>query len=166
MIDSIYNYKKISPYLATGGQPNENQLHELSRLGYETVINLGLPGTEYSIHNEKEIIESYGMQYFHIPVNFENPEIEKYLEFANLFKSMSHKKVFIHCAANKRVSAFLAIFRVKEEGVPLEQAMAEVKSIWKLNKVWVTFMKKVIKNTDKSVSNVLLIGPDDNTANS
>ena len=147
MIDSIYNYKQVSPNLATGGQPDENQLHELSRAGYDIVINLGLAGTEYSIHNEKEIIESYGMKYFHIAVDFENPEIEKYYEFANLFKTMSHKNVFIHCAANKRVSAFLAVFQVKEQGVPFKQAMEEVQSIWKPNKIWAVFMNKVIKST-------------------
>ena len=86
MIESIYNFRQFSPNLATAGQPNENELHQIGKAGYEVVINLGLDKSEYSVRNEKKIIESYGIQYMHIPVNFETPEVEKYRAFARFLK--------------------------------------------------------------------------------
>ena len=61
MIDAIYNYREISPAIATGGQPDEHQLHGKSEAGYEVVINLGLAGAEYSVPNEKQLVESKGI---------------------------------------------------------------------------------------------------------
>lgn len=155
MIKSIYNYKQFSPNLTTGGQPDENELHEIGRAGYEVVINLGLDGTEYSVQNEKEIIESYGIQYIHIPVSFEAPEVEKYWAFATFLKTVSYKKVFVHCAANKRVSIFMALFRVIEEGLPCRQAIEDILSIWEPSEVWENFMNELLRTTNKTVGNAL-----------
>lgn len=149
MIKSIYNYKQFSPNLTTGGQPNENELHQIGRAGYEVVINLGLDGTEYSVQNEKEIIESYGTQYIHIPVSFEAPEVEKYWAFATFLTTVLHKKVFVHCAQNKRVSIFMALFRVIEEGFPFQQAIEDILSIWEPSEVWKNFMDEVLQTTNK-----------------
>ena len=150
MIDAIYNYREISSALATGGQPDEHQLHDIAEAGYEVVINLGLVGAGYSVTNEQELIESKGMQYIHIPVNFDAPEKDKYYEFASLFKALSNKRVFIHCAANKRVSVFLALYRITEEQMPIKKAMEELNSMWEPNDIWITYMKEVISNSEKA----------------
>ena len=150
MIKSIYNYKQFSPNLTTGGQPNENELHQIGRAGYEVVINLGLDGTEYSVQNEKEIIESYGTQYIHIPVSFEAPEVEKYWEFVTILKPVFHKKVFVHCAQNKRVSIFMALFRVIGEGLSWNQAIEDILSIWEPNEVWKNFLNEVLRTANKA----------------
>jgi protein tyrosine phosphatase (PTP) superfamily phosphohydrolase (DUF442 family) len=155
MIESIYNFKQLSPNLATGGQPNENELHQIGKSGYEVVINLGLDKTEYSVQNEKEIIESCGVHYMHIPVSFEAPEVEQYRAFARFLKTVLHKKVFVHCAANKRVSTFMALFRVMEEGWSWKQALDDIVSIWEPNAVWKQFMDTVVQTTDKAAFNAL-----------
>ena len=152
MIESIYNFRQFSPNLATAGQPNENELHQIGKAGYEVVINLGLDKSEYSVRNEKKIIESYGIQYMHIPVNFEAPEVEKYRAFARFLKTVSHKKVFVHCAANKRVSIFMALFRAIEEGLSWKQAIDDIVSIWEPNEVWKNFMNEVLQTTSKTAS--------------
>jgi len=148
MIDAIYNYREISSCLATSGQPDSNQLLQISKAGYEVVINLGLLDAEYSVPNEKELIESNGMQYIHIPVNFETPEINKYFEFATCLKTLINKKVFIHCAANKRVSVFLALFSIIEERIPYNKAIEELKLMWEPNDTWIEYMKEVIKKSE------------------
>ena len=149
MIKSIYNYKQFTPNLATAGQPNENELHQIGKAGYDVVINLGLDKSEYAVWNEREIIESYGIHYIHIPVSFEAPEVEKYWEFVALLKTVFHKKVFVHCAKNKRVSIFMALFRVIEEGFPLQQAIEDILSIWEPSQVWKNFMNEVLRTTNK-----------------
>jgi len=144
MLDLIYNFKQITATLASSGQPDEQQLHEIVSAGYEVVMNLGLQNTSYSLANEKEIIESGGAQYWHIPVNFDHPEPEKYYEFARRLKELQHKKVFLHCAANKRVSVFMALFQIIEQQVPLEVALTQLETIWIPNPVWRDFIKQII----------------------
>lgn len=155
MIETIYNFRKISPTIATGGQPDEHQLDDISEEGFEVVINLGLAGAEYSVPNERQLLESKGIQYIHIPVNFDTPEINKYYEFASLLKALSNKKIFIHCAANKRVSVFLTLFRIIEERMPFEKAMEDLKSIWEPNDIWVAYMKEIINNSEKAANHAI-----------
>jgi len=157
-VESINNYKLISKTLATGGQPDENQLRSLSKSGYEAVINLGLSNAEYSVANEQTLIESQGMRYFHIPVSFTAPEIEKYFEFSAILNTLSTKKVFLHCAANKRVAVFLALFQIIEEKWPVKKAIKQLKMLWEPDAVWTAYMENVIRKCEESSDKTFDLG--------
>ena len=144
MIESIYNYKKISSLLATGGQPDEDELHAIGQAEFEVVINLGLDKAEYSIPEEKNILALYGIKYYHLPVSFQAPQIEHYQEFAKILHSIADKKVFIHCAANKRVSVFIALYQMIEMKLPFQEAQKKIRSIWQPNDVWDNFISFVL----------------------
>jgi protein tyrosine phosphatase (PTP) superfamily phosphohydrolase (DUF442 family) len=75
-IAEIYNFLQISDGIATSGQPTAEQFASIKQAGYELVINLALPTSSNALPNEKEIVESQGMQYVHIPVIWENPTLE------------------------------------------------------------------------------------------
>lgn len=45
----------------------------------------------------------------------------------------------VHCAANRRVSAFLAFYWHLHLGIPLEEAFALQHDIWEPDPVWFTF---------------------------
>lgn len=152
-LNDIYNYQRLSPLMATAGQPDEQQLHDVCHAGFQAVINLGLGKADYSVENEQTIIEGYGVQYFHIEVNFDAPDIENYYAFANLLKHLAGRKVFIHCAANKRASVFVALFQVIQQQLPLQQAMAAVLTIWEPTPAWNSFINSVLSN--HQVSDVL-----------
>ena len=144
MIESIYNYNKISSLWATGGQPDEDELHAIGQAGFEVVINLGLDKAEYSIPEEKNILALYGIKYYHLPVSFQAPQIEHYQEFAKILHSIADKKVFIHCAANKRVSVFIALYQMIEMKLPFQEAQKKIRSIWQPNDVWDNFISFVL----------------------
>ncbi|MGD8569327.1 MAG: protein tyrosine phosphatase family protein [Gammaproteobacteria bacterium] len=144
MVETVINYKQLSPNLATGGQPDRDQLSQLAETGYEVVINLGLEDAEYAIPNEQAILEAQGIRYIHIPVKFEAPAIAQYREFSKILKALLPKKVFIHCAANKRVSVFMALFRILDQNIPHEQAMAELTSCWQPDATWHGFITRVL----------------------
>ena len=150
LANSIYNFRQITSTLATGGQPDADQLSNLLDAGYEVVINLGLANAEYSLPDERQLIESKGARYIHLPVNFQKPEISRYFEFAGLLKTLLDKKIFLHCAANKRVSVFLALFRILEERVPYIKAVEELKLVWEPDEVWKAFMDDVITMTENT----------------
>ena len=139
---SIYNFKLLSEGNATSGQPNEKELLHIADAGYEKVINLGLSDAEYSIKNEEQILKSRGIEYIHIPVAFESPEDKDLQEFISALNKYKESKLFIHCAANKRVSVFMALYRIFVLGWEKEKAIHELEKIWKPNNIWESFIER------------------------
>lgn len=142
----IYNYIKISDLIATSGQPTKEQFSAIKASGYEIVVNLALPESKNALPDEKSIVESQGMQYIHIPVLWENPTLENITDFFDVMNANVDKKVFVHCAANMRVSAFVYLYRLIEGDVSEEQAVADLHKIWTPNEIWQKFIQSVLDN--------------------
>ena len=150
MISTITNdfISTVNSAIETAGFNNskssEDEFRKIANNGVETVINLGLLGQPYSLENEEEIVTPLKMNYFHIPVNFENPKRSDYLEFSKVMKENSNKNVFIHCAANKRVSVFVAIYMVLENGLSRDSAKRLVNKVWSPNPCWAEFFETMV----------------------
>jgi protein tyrosine phosphatase (PTP) superfamily phosphohydrolase (DUF442 family) len=149
-LETIYNFKQFDDNLATGGQPDEVQLHAIGAAGYEVVINLGLSDAPYAIANERAILESLGLRYEHIPVDFETPEVEQFFAFRDLYRQLAERNCFIHCAANKRVSAFMALYRMIELGWTARDAETQMLQIWQPDAAWRCFMQQVLAQAGHS----------------
>ena len=123
----------------------------LAAAGYGVVINLGLLNKEYSLADEKGLVSSLGLEYVHIPVEWEAPTRTDLESFITAMKQVSKKKIFIHCAANKRVSVFVALYRILEQGTSREDAIAGVLDVWEPNEVWSRFIERILKpgNTER-----------------
>jgi uncharacterized protein (TIGR01244 family) len=140
-VPSIYNYREVDATLATGGQPTEEQLCSAARDGFEVVINLGLhDDRRYSLKDETASVTSLGMQYVHIPVDFTAPSESDLEKFFAAMDAHEGQKVLIHCAANKRVTAFLGLYRTIKLGWPAEKAFALMRSVWEPDPVWANFI--------------------------
>jgi len=140
-VSSIYNFYMLSEGIATSGQPGEVELLQIAEAGYEVVINLGLSNAEYSVKNEERVLKSKGVEYIHIPVAFESPEGTDLQEFISTLNKHKESKLFIHCAANKRVSVFMALYRILVIGWEKEKAIYELEKIWKPNRIWKSFIQ-------------------------
>lgn len=145
-IEHIYNYLKLSDSLATAGQPTEAQLSLIKESGYQVVVNLALPESPNALPHEQAIVESLGMQYIHIPVVWENPTLENVDRFFSVMEAIANQPVFIHCAANMRVSAFMYLYYRIHEGMSDEQAKRDLHRIWTPNDTWQEFIKQVIEH--------------------
>ena len=143
-LEAIYNYRRLSPWLATAGQPLEEELHAIGRAGFEVVINLGLADAPYAVADERTILESHGLRYVHIPVSFETPEAERFESFREHMRALAQHRLFVHCAANKRVSVFVALYRVIEEGRRLDEVWTDVEAIWQPDAVWQAFLRDTL----------------------
>ncbi|HXY61759.1 MAG TPA: protein tyrosine phosphatase family protein [Nitrospirota bacterium] len=148
-LQQIINWRHLSENLATGGQPTETQLAALAMAGYRVVINLGLANKEYSLADEKGLLESLGLGYVHIPVEWETPTPSDLEKFITAMKNLSGKKMFVHCAANKRVSVFIALYRILEQGWSREDAMAGVLDVWMPNEAWSGFIEGVLGRKER-----------------
>ena len=142
-LENIYNYLEISDRIATAGQPSIEQFSHIKEAGYQVVINLALKDSSNALRNEQEIVETQGMQYIHIPVIWENPTEDKLQEFIQIMKTHLDKKVFVHCAANKRVSAFIYLYHRSQEGIDKETAKKDLHQIWVPNQIWQQFIQNV-----------------------
>ena len=110
-LENIFNYLKLSNLIATGGQPTENQLSLTKNSGYQVVINLALPTSENALSDEKASVESLGMKYINIPIDFNNPTVENFDCFCEVMQEHQQQPLFIHCAGNLRISAFMYLYR-------------------------------------------------------
>ena len=145
-IEEIYNYLKVSDSIATAGQPTEAQFSAIKASGYPVVINLALPESSNALANEQAIVESLGMQYVHIPVAWENPTLEDISRFFSVLDANQDNPVFVHCAANMRVSAFMYLYRLIRDRISEEQAKQDLHRIWTPNETWQTFIHQVIQH--------------------
>ncbi|MDQ2694956.1 MAG: protein tyrosine phosphatase family protein [Pseudomonadota bacterium] len=143
-LDDIYHYLPLGERLATAGQPTEEQLRAVAGAGFRTVINLSLHDADYSLTDEAGLVQSLGMDYVHIPVAFQEPRPEDFRRFRQAMGEHAGEKVFVHCAANMRVSVFVALYRMLDLGEAADAALADVQRIWNPTPVWQRFMDRIL----------------------
>lgn len=142
-IDEIRNFLPVNDRVGTGGQPSEAQVREVVDTGYEVVINLGLLGQTYSLPDEAGLVRSLGLDYRHIPVDFKAPNIEDFEQFSQAMDEAEDKRVFVHCAANYRVSCFVGLYGQRRWGWTVDQADAHIANISDPDEVWSAFLADV-----------------------
>jgi protein tyrosine phosphatase (PTP) superfamily phosphohydrolase (DUF442 family) len=131
---------RISEALGTAGQPTADQFPAIAAAGYEVVINLDAPEPDEIGAREGELVTGLGMAYVHIPVVWEAPTLADLEQFFQAMEAHAGRRLFVHCAANARVSCFVLLYRVIRQRVPLEEARETLSQIWEPNEVWEGFI--------------------------
>lgn len=144
-LSEIYNFRSLGDKLATAGQPTEAQLRLVREAGFDTVINLALPTSDKALPNEGSFVTGMGMSYVHIPVNFKGPTTQDYRAFCGVMHAFEGRRVFVHCAANMRVSAFMYLYRVMFKDVAASEARHELNAIWEPDEVWSKFIEQQLE---------------------
>jgi protein tyrosine phosphatase (PTP) superfamily phosphohydrolase (DUF442 family) len=139
-LENILNYVQLSDNIATSGQPKANQFKLIANYGYASIINLAMEEAHNAIPNESKLLESLGISYIHIPVPFACPTTTHFQEFVKILKSLEGQKVWIHCAMNYRVSAFMYLYLKQAKGLPDSEAKSPMFERWKPDKIWSKFM--------------------------
>jgi len=137
---AIRNYRRLDERLGTAGQPTAAQFADVARAGFGLVVNLALPTSTGALPDERATVTALGMDYVHIPVNFDAPTPEDFARFTGVMDGNAQRKVFVHCALNYRVSAFMALYRVRRLGWTRDAALAEVREVWEPDAVWRRFL--------------------------
>ena len=141
-LGEIYAFRKIGEKLGTAGQPTEGQLGTVHEAGYKAVINLALPTSDNALPNEGSIVTGLGMSYVHIPIDFKAPQATDFEAFSKVMLAFEDRPVFVHCAANMRVSAFVFLYRVLHQKVPAPEAEQDLHAIWQPDEVWGRFIEE------------------------
>lgn len=127
----IYNQIRIDDRIATAGQPSTEQLQDARTEGFEAVINLApLDPAKGALPDEAGLVESLGLKYFHIPVDWLAPQCDDFNRFCEIMDALQGRRVLIHCVANFRVTAFYSRWAMKREGWSQQRADELVARIW------------------------------------
>jgi protein tyrosine phosphatase (PTP) superfamily phosphohydrolase (DUF442 family) len=146
-LKQITAYRAMGPDLGTAGQPTEAQFTAVRDAGFDAVINLALPTSTKALANEGAIVTGLGMTYGHIPVDFQAPTRRDFNHFCGVMEAFNNSPVFVHCALNMRVSAFVFLHRVLRRGVSRELALPDLYAIWTPDGVWASFIEEQLADT-------------------
>ena len=137
-LKEIVNYIQATPRVATSGQPTEAQFSAIAESGYEVVINLAMPDSDNALEDEAAVTSALGMTYAPIPVPWDAPQRAHLAEFAETMRRHADKKVWVHCAMNYRVSAFMYHYLQHVEGRSAAEARNHIIEQWEphLDDAW------------------------------
>ena len=141
-LSEICNYYKVPNLFDTSGQPNEQELRLLAKVGYQVIINLSIKSILNGKNiNEKDLLDSLKVEYIHLPVDYNNPTDEDFKKFILYLHKYKNKKLWIHCEAKHRVSAFIYRYRRDVLNLPHEMIIRDMETIWTPNEVWKKFLQ-------------------------
>ena len=140
-MSNILNYIKINELISTSGQPTPEQFKQIAQEGFEVVINLALHNASNAIENEDIVVTDLNMAYFHIPVNFENPKASDLKLFINTLQALGANKVWVHCALNYRVSAFMYVYHKYVLKTPFDDIDLSMFEQWGPDSKWQELIK-------------------------
>jgi protein tyrosine phosphatase (PTP) superfamily phosphohydrolase (DUF442 family) len=142
-VDEIRNFIALDDRIGTAGQPTDEQLRAAAAAGYRAVINLGLLDPKYCLPDEAGLAQSLGMAYRHIPVRFDAPAAGDFDSFVEAMDAWADKRVLVHCAANYRVTGFMALYGELRLGWTREQADGLIRRVWAPNATWSRFLEEI-----------------------
>jgi protein tyrosine phosphatase (PTP) superfamily phosphohydrolase (DUF442 family) len=145
IMSAIYNFKQVSDLLACSGQPTESQLTGITNDDYHVVINLGLADGKYALADEAASANNLGLTYHHIPVVFDNPQMDELTSFIRLMNEHSHRKTLVHCAANYRASAFTGLYLFAADILNQDEMQEFIEDVWQPDGIWQQFIDEAVE---------------------
>ncbi len=153
MFDQIYNFLRYSERLSSSGMPTTEQLSEASKHNVQVIINLAPHDVPNAVPNEGQLVESLGIEYINIPVNWGTPTKDGLDKFMDAMDERREKVVHVHCEANFRASAFVAMYRILRLGWKEEDAFEIMHKIWDEDTypVWKLFIEGMVSQSSKNL---------------
>ena len=142
-LEAIPHFLRLSDDIGTAGQPSVEQFAAIQEAGYDVVVNLRPPSD--TLPNERDLVEGSGMAYVSILVIWDAPTVENVEQFFAAIQANEGKQVFVHCAVNMRVSAFMYLYRIVKQQVTPEVAVQDLHRIWEPNPTWQSLIEQVLE---------------------
>lgn len=139
-LPDVINWRRFDHRITLSGQPTEEQLSEIKKLGVTHIINLGPHTNKGALDDEAASVAALGMTYIYIPVDFENPTNEDFVKFCDAMERIAEHQVHVHCIYNARVSAFFYRYAQSGLGGSKKEAHALMDGIWRPGGVWAAFV--------------------------
>jgi uncharacterized protein (TIGR01244 family) len=115
------NGRMVGPDVATGGQPDVEQIEELAAAGFRTVVDLRT-ADEPRGFDEAAAVRAAGMEYINLPVGTHIGD-ETFAALRAILDDAGKGPVLVHCASGNRVGGALIPHLVLDRGIDLETAV-------------------------------------------
>ena len=151
MLKNMFNFLTLSENISTGGMPTVDQLEDAAQQGVQIVINLAPHDVIDALPNEEKLVTSLGMHYINIPVLWNTPTRDGLNRFMDVMDENRGKKILVHCQANFRATAFMALYRILRLGWNAEDAMKGMDMIWDVEDypIWKMFILENLKRSQE-----------------
>lgn len=143
---ALLNQIDYSASLTTSGQPTEAELALIASAGYDRVIFLAFTNHPKAVAHEDDIVRDLGLQFIHIPVQWDSPSLTDFEVFAAVMQAHGGGRTLVHCEVNFRASVFGFLYQVLYEAADVDEAMSLMQSIWIPNDTWEAFIDRVTSN--------------------
>jgi len=158
-ISGIANAGKVDSFLYRGGQPNEEGIQQLKKLGIDTVVDLR--GERRSVmEKERKHAASLGIHVVNIAGNgWSPPGDEQVAQFFSMVQEKPRQRIFVHCwFGSDRTGVFIAIYRIAFDGWTPEQALAEMQD-FHFKGFWHPAMKAYVRDFPARLANSPALAP-------
>jgi protein tyrosine phosphatase (PTP) superfamily phosphohydrolase (DUF442 family) len=137
----LENYQENTIKMVSSGLPTEQHFEKLKEMGVAHVIDL-IPGDR---DDEASLMKKLALNYHNIQVEWKNPTLDNFNEYASKMKQFSEKegKILTHCRLNWRGAVFTYLYRVTHLNEEEAIAKAEMLKIWQPDETWQKFIEKV-----------------------
>jgi protein tyrosine phosphatase (PTP) superfamily phosphohydrolase (DUF442 family) len=135
-LKEVLNFRQYSETFASAGQPTAEQFSNIRDAGFERVIYIAFSNNPNAVANADQLVKGLGMDYVHIPVDWNNPSKRDFYTFADAMQREQKLKTLLHCQVNARATAFSFLYRVIYDGAPVAQAKSDMNSVWQPNETW------------------------------
>lgn len=139
-LHTIRDFLWLDDHLGTSGLVRPEQLEIIAAEGFVCVINLLPDESDAWFPQEPGRVAELGMEFVRIPVIWRSPTRENLDDFCAAMDARQGKKLFVHCAANMRASAFIYLWRLRNGHDPAE-ALDDLHDIWHPDGVWAEFIE-------------------------
>ena len=138
------NTHQVFDWLWSSGQLSESDIACLPTLGIDVVINLAPPTSSNALLGEAELVTREGISYIQIPVEWQQPELHQLSQFFGVLSAFAGSKVWVHCAKNMRVSAFIYLYRRLCLAESDAAAVHPLHEVWVPNETWQAFIDNAV----------------------
>ena len=146
-----YNFVQAAETIATSGVVPLEEFAVIAAAGYRCVVNLLPNDSQYAQAGEAETVRGLGMSYVHIPIDIDCPTMADYESFERAMDDARESCVWVHCAANWRVSAFVSLYGQARLGWSRERGDQLVRGLWEPTRPWLDLAARVLeRRTDGS----------------
>lgn len=149
-LEEIVNFRQYSPTFASSGQPSKEQFAAIAENGFERIVYIAFTSNPNALADADQVIKDLGMEYMHIPVDWNNPLPADFYAFADSLQRDTDKKTLLHCQVNARATAFSFLYRVIYEGVDIAEAKTDMNTVWQPNETWRDFIFAVLAENGMS----------------
>lgn len=139
-LNGIQNLQQIHPLLMTSGQPSHAAFIEMREIAVQNIIHLALQDASNALPNEDRIVLQQGMDYYHLPLLWDQPSVSQGLVTLELIHHLREQSTWLHCSLNKRVACLMYLYRRYYMGIDLPTAQELLEQIWQPDATWTGWM--------------------------